>query len=359
MKRSEIRDFVLDFLRHQGVAVEQEAPDLLRILPGGATPRKTRLLAFGQRTHRAHAEAEFVGVGSALLDQLVGDATRRGRHVVSYAALPAEEAKAPAAPETLRVPDATWRSPQRAYRPLFLFVYVAEYRTIDVPDDLELIAYDPARGEWLASCEEVLAGLERGMPGPPEGWLALSSRPTPGAICRSLSLLDKRLQRRTRKVRDAANLEIARETANIEAYYRQLIDEVRNPVGRSRLSPESEEQRVHALQLDWKRRVQEVAQFWEAGAHVRLSAVAAWMVPCWASRLRFQGGRRGGRGQGPLCQVAEYESGAFLTPRCPLCGRKLRRSVDLIGADLVCAAHAMERQLPARGDRRAVRSENE
>ena len=44
----------------------------------------------------------------------------------------------------------------------------------------------------------------------------------------------------------------------------------RNPVGRSQLSPQEEGARVRALQLDWKRRVQEVQQFWEAYGDVRL-----------------------------------------------------------------------------------------
>lgn len=343
MKRSEIRAFVEGFLRHQGAQVAEKATDLLRVVEPNAPGGQTRMLAFGQRAHRAHPQAELVAVGSARLDQLVGDATARGRHVVGYGPAPDEERPVPETPAVFRVPSAKWQPPQRAYRPLFLFVYVAEYRTIDVPDDLELIAYDPARGEQVTGSREVLQGLERGEPDPPEGWLMLSSSPTPGTLRLSLALLDKRLQRRTRKVRDAANLEIERETANIEAYYRQLIDEVRNPVGRSRLSPESEDERVHALQLDWKRRVQEVAQFWEAGAHVRLSAVGTYMIPCWASRLRFQGGRRAPRGWGPVCQVADYGTGEFLIPRCPLCGRRLRKSVDLVGADLVCAAHAKER----------------
>ncbi len=342
MKRSEIRAFVEGFLRHQGAQVAEETSDLLRVVEAGAPAGATRTLAFGQRAHGAHPEAELVAVGSARLDQLISDATACGRHAVSYMPEPEEEPPVPRTPDLLRVPSARWQVPQRAYRPLFLFVYVAEYRTIDVPDDLELIAYDPALGEQVASSREVLEGLERGESDPAEGWLMLSSCPTPGTLRLSLALLDKRLQRRTRKVRDAANLEIERETANIEAYYRQLIDEVRNPVGRSRLSPKSEDERVHALQLDWKRRVQEVAEFWEAGAHVRLAAVGAWMIPCWVSRLRFQGGRRASRGWGPVCQAARYETGEFLTPRCPLCGRKLRKSVDLVGADLVCASHAKE-----------------
>ena len=144
MKRSEIREFVESFLLHRGSRVEDVASDLLRSVEtteeGG---EESQVLAFGTRVHRAHPEAELVAVGSAFLDQLAGEASRGGRYVVSYAATPEEgtEYAAPALPKTLpRIPDGIWQAPKRAYRPLFLFVYVAEYRTIDVPDDLELIA---------------------------------------------------------------------------------------------------------------------------------------------------------------------------------------------------------------------------
>lgn len=346
MKRSEIREFVESFLLHRGTRVEEVASDLLRTVEAPDEGRhESQVLAFGPRVHRSHPEAELVAVGSAFLDQLVGEAGRSGRYVVSYAPPPSDgiDLDAPALPKTLpNIPNGVWQAPKPAYRPLFLFVYVAEYRTIDVPDDLELIALDPARGELLHAAGSVLSGLERGAPEPPEGWLLLSPRPTPGTLRRSLHLLDKRLQRRTRKVKDAAHLEIERETANIEAYYRQLIEEIRDPVGRARLSPEAEDARVRALQLDWKRRVQAVAQFWEAGANVRLSSIGVHMVPCWASRLRLKGGRRIRRGWGPVCLVADLEGSGFISPRCPLCGHKLRKSVDLVGADLLCARHGRE-----------------
>jgi hypothetical protein len=150
--------------------------------------------------------------------------------------------------------------------------------------------------------------------------------------------LDRRLQRRARTFKEAAALEIARETANIEAYYRRLIDEIRHPVGRARLTPEEESRRVRTLQLDWKRRVQEVARFWEAGVFVRLSALGVVMVPSWM--LPVRGGRtHGGTGGRPFL-AADLATGTWWEPTCALCGRRIRGRAEARGGDLICERHA-------------------
>jgi len=341
VKRSEIRRFVERCLDRQGARVSEVGPALVRVeLPvdeGEAAEKK--LLAFGKRVHQQNPEAELVAVGSAFLDHLVNRAASEGRFTVSFRPPPDEMPDPPASKSLPEVGRATWARPKPAYRPVFLFVYVAEYRTIDVPDDLELIALDPARGEAVSPVGPLIEGMKSGLTEAPEGWEVLGTLPTRGALLRSLALLDQRLQRRARRVKEAAALEIARETANIEAYYRQLIEEVRHPVGRARHSPEDEAGRVRALQLDWKRRVQEVARFWEAGVTVRLSALGAWMEPCWAWPLRGRGPRGGRRGTGRIYLAADPISGLVHYPRCPLCGERVRGEAEVSGADLVCPDH--------------------
>jgi hypothetical protein len=347
MRRTEIRGFVERFLALRSLQARELGAGLLAIDAPPADregrPVWPHVLAFGSRVHRAHPEAELVAVGSAFLDRVVGEAVAAGGYVVRYRAAPSEGRARRPDPAKLPPPAAgVWSEPQRAYRPVFLFVYVAEYRTIDVPDDVELIPLDPLHGQGVASPGALLEALRAGLAAVPPGWRAQASHPTPAALRASLTVLDRRLQRRARRVKEAAALEIARETANIEAYYRQLIDEVRHPVGRGRLTPAEEEERVRALQLDWKRRVQEVASFWEAGASVKLSALGVLMEPCWACELRPEGTRSRRRGRALPFAAAEYASGAFLPVHCALCGQAPRSGVTAIGADLVCAAHLDE-----------------
>jgi len=335
VKQSEIHSFVERYLERQGARLAQRGPALLEVSPGadaGSPGGPARVLAFGPRAYRDHPEAELVAIGSAYLDQLVGEATRAGRYTVVYEPAP----KMPARPPRLRglpaVDGARWGRPRPGYRPVFLFVYVAEFRTIDVPDDLVMIGLDPARGEILANPAALLEEIQAGEAEPTEGWEELGALPSGGTWVRSLRLLDRRLQRRARTFKEAATLEIARETANIEAYYRRLIDEVRHPVGRGRMTPEDESRRVRALQLDWKRRVQEVARFWEAGVFVRLSALAVVMRPGWLVPL---GGRRGR----PFL-AADPAGGAVGAPRCPICEARIPSRAGVVGGDLVCATHA-------------------
>jgi hypothetical protein len=341
MKQPQIRQFVQRFLDVKGGGVAREDGDLLRVrLPsdGGDGGTAELTLAFGTRTHRCHPGAEFVAIGSAFLDRVVGDALALGRRAV--VCLPAPQSvRQPRIPPALpSVPGFQWGGPVRASRPLFLFVYLAEYHTIDVRDDLVLIAYDPARGRALASPQALLRAFARGNCHPEEGWPPASPDPTAGDLWRSLDLLDRRLQRRSRLVKEASAIEIARETANIEAYYRQLIDEARHPVGRGRQTVEEEAERVRQLQLDWKRRVQEVSGFWEACGDVRISAIGTVMEPCWIFPLRREGARARKHALRPPYGVADCRGGV-LEPVCALCGAGLCGSASLMGQDLICESH--------------------
>ncbi len=357
MKRARIRDFVESFLAHRGAQLEAEGPALLKAtLPGddGSPPPEAKLIVFSKRAHRAHSDAELAVVGSAFLDRLVGEATSSGRYVVTYRPPPQGQAHRPRLDLLPEVSNGHWSRPRKSFRPLFLFVYVAEYRTIDVPDDLELIALDPARGEVISSPGPLIEDLRSGETEVPERWKPIPALPTPGAVLHSLRTLDRRLRRRARRVKEAAALEIARETANIEAYYRQLIYEVRHPVGRGRLSSEQEAERVRALQLGWKRRVQEVARFWEAGVTVRLSALGVVMEPCWAVALSGPGKRAGRRGGGPVFLTADYETGILLKPRCPACGIPIGERAELAGSDLVCPGHLQPSEAAETLDRKPL-----
>ncbi|MCK4414494.1 MAG: hypothetical protein KAY32_13220 [Candidatus Eisenbacteria sp.] len=344
MKQTELRAFVEGFLALNGGHAAQKDGNLLRVqMPPAETekeggPAPERLLAFGARAHRDHPDAELVAVGSAFLDRLIQQTVTNGRHAVVHRPVPAEVSPPPGPTALPPVVDCEWLPAVRARRPVFLFVYMAEYHTIDVPDDLVLVPYDPAYGRALGSASPLLEAFRDGVGEADDEWAPLPAIPTPGELFRSLAALDQRLQRRARKVKEASAIEIARETANIEAYYRQLIEEARHPVGRARQSTEEETARVRQLQLDWKRRVQEVSSFWEARGDVGLSAVGAVMEPCWAYHLcPCAGGKRRRKILSPYA-IAECD-GTPAELHCALCGSILRGQGTIYGRDLVCASH--------------------
>lgn len=350
MKQADIRAFVESYLPLCGGRLRAADGDLLRVtLPEAeGAEAAERLLAFGPRAHRRHPEAELVAIGSAFLDRLIGQAAAGGRFTQVFRQPPARIRK-PSFPKKLpAVPGREWGSPRGAARPLFLFVYLAEYHIIDVPDDLVVLAVDPARREMLASPQGLLGALRSGAARPLKGWPPLQSLPTPGDLVFSLDLLERRLQRRAGKVKEASAIEIARETANIEAYYRQLITELRAPAGRGGLSAEEEGEKVRVLQLDWKRRVQEVSRFWEARGDVRLSAVAAVMEPCWVLPLQRRGKPVTRSIPGPYA-VASCRNGAAEELHCALCGAILRERAEVLGRDLICAEHVAGNRRPGEG----------
>jgi len=353
MKQAQLRKFVEQFLELNGARLEGGSADLLRArVPAGderdpgrdaagreaARGERKLVVAFGARAHRDHPGAEFVAIGSAFLERTVAEALGRGRHTVVYLPAP-QRSRLPRTPPPLpAVEGREWGPPVRAARPLFLFVYLVEYHTIDIRDDLILIAYDPVRPKAALSPHGMLAAIGRASRRPEEDWPPLSAVPTAGDLLRSLDLLDRRLQRQARLVKEASAIEIARETANIEAYYRQLIEEARHPVGRSRQTPEDEAERVRQLQLDWKRRVQEVSSFWEACGDVRLSAVGAVMEPCWAFPLKAEGSGGRPRNISPPYGIADCR-GQVAEPLCPLCGSSIKSGAIRLGQDLVCESH--------------------
>lgn len=341
-RRLHLRRFVGKFLEATGGAIAREEGEILHVRMPETLEEGGRdlALAFGTQVQRSHPEAEVVAIGSAFLDRVLGEAVSLGRHSVSYLPAP-RNAVAPRGCASLpAIVGHHWDAPQRGARPVFLFVYLAEYHTIDVRDDLVLIALDPQRRSLRASSHAWWKAFARGSAQPEPGWPPASSLPTAGDLVRSFALLDGRLERRAHLVREASALEIERETANIEAYYRQLIDEARHPVGRTRQTADEEAERVRQLQLDWKRRVQEVAGFWEAFGDVRLSAVAAVMEPCWIIPLRPDGARRARRRAiRPPYAVADWR-GRLAEPLCALCGSSLNDGSVCAGQDLICGSHS-------------------
>jgi hypothetical protein len=349
MRRSVIRGFVERCLGLEGAKVEPQGDDLWRVtLPAGEGGQPTeRWLAFSPQARRTRPDAELMTIGSAFLDHLVGQVRAAGTYAIAYRAAPARSRPTGSPAGLPAIDGLQWGAPVAAYRPLFLFVYLVEYHTIDVPDDVVLIAFDPARREALPSAAPLLETLRHGAREAPAGWTPLVALPTRADLRGSIDILDRRLQRRARRVKEASASEIARETANIEAYYRQLIAEARHPIGRAQLTSDEEAGRIRLLQLDWKRRVQEVSGFWEARGDVRLSALGVVMEPAWVLPLQRVGGRSRRSRLGRAYAVVAGPKGGVIEPRCAVCGERLREKAAIKGSDLVCAAHLRDAETPA------------
>jgi len=349
MQRSILREFVQSCLGRDGAKIEPHAEDLWRVtLPAGEETSATqRWLAFSPQARRLRPDAELMAIGSAFLDRLVGQARAGGTYAVAYRAAAPRRRPTVTHAGLPAIDGLQWGAPIPASRPLFLFVYLVEYHTIDVPDDVVLIAYDPARREALASPGPLLEALRTGAREAPAGRTALAALPTLADLRGSIEILDRRLQHRARRVKEASATEIARETANIEAYYRQLIEEARHPIGRAQLSSDEEAGRIRLLQLDWKRRVQEVSGFWEARGDVRLSALGVVMEPAWIVPLQRMGARARRARPGRAYAVVAGAKSGLIAPRCSVCGGHLREKAGIKGSDLVCAAHLRGAEIPA------------
>ncbi len=338
MRRGDIVSFVEGFLAGRGVRAKRLGGDAIEagLDPSTLEPAGSpRVLAFSQRALKRYREAEAAGVGSALLDRILARSLEEGRIAVAFEPVSEEKGTPPGVAGAPSLTRSRWASPRLGYRPFFIFVFWVEYHMIDIPDDLVVLGVDALDGSVTAEVGELLSLLKDGKAEPQPGLTVPPAVPERFHLARALDALDRRLQRRARKVKESSATEIARETANIEAYYRQLIDEVRHPVGRGKLSAEEEEERVKALQLDWKRRVQEVSGFWEAAGDVHISAMAVLMRPSWLLPVRP---RRKGKRLGPFAYARLGQSSWEL--RCATCGAKLERDVEVRDAKFLCAQHA-------------------
>ncbi len=112
------------------------------------------------------------------------------------------------------------------------------------------------------------------------------------------------MRRRSNKVLSASRAHLEEETQSIKAYYEQLIEEARNQSRRWSTRVEEREDRIHWLQLEWKRRMEEAIEFWRPRVNARLVAMGVQMLP----RVAYRYGRCGGRGpgRGPRAPAAEY-----------------------------------------------------
>ena len=165
--------------------------------------------------------------------------------------------------------------------PLWLLIFRAEYSLEEQADELEVVPLDGITHQVLAQTPELVEYWEALAPEPPTGVGGPPPVPPAAAGGAARRWRSWRSGCASGWARSAARARAIsrRETASIEAYYRQLIDEVRNAGRRWALAPAQRDERIRMLQLDWKRRSEDARRAWEPQIEIALAAAGAAMLP--------------------------------------------------------------------------------
>jgi hypothetical protein len=335
MKARQLRAFLEEFLAFRGAETTPVGENLLRVkLPRAVDPavgRRDLVLAFNLRGIEEDPSSELGTMGNPVFERILGLAREGGAAGVRYHKAPAAGKAVAAAPDPaakLRLAMGVRVGPPRAVlAPLWLHIFRAEYSLEEQADELEVVPLDGITHQVLGQTPELVEYWESLSPEPPAAWESNSPFPLPRPVAlAALAVLEKRLRKRLGKIRRESEGHLQRETASIEGYYRQLIDEVRNAGRRWSLAPAQRDEKIRMLQLDWKRRSEDARRSWEPQIEISLAAAGAAMLPriCWALSAGSPpaGARVRRRARGSEAQVWwDPIEKQFLLPPCAACGR--------------------------------------
>ncbi len=333
MKARQLRGFLEEFLASRGAETSPAGEHLLRVkLPKSLEPavgRSDLVLAFNLRGIEEDPASELGTMGNPVFERILGLAREGGVAGVRYQKAPPAGKALAAAPNPaakLRLAPGVRVEPPRAIlAPLWLLIFRAEYSLEEQADELEVVPLDGITRQVLAQTPELVDYWEALSPQPPAGWESSSPFPLPRPLAlAALAVLEKRLRKRLGKIRRESEGYLQRETASIEGYYRQLIDEVRNTGRRWALAPAQRDEKIRMLQLDWKRRSEDARRSWEPQIEIALAAAGAAMLPriCWtlSSGAPPAGVRGRRRARVPGVQVWwDPMEKQFLLPPCATC----------------------------------------
>jgi hypothetical protein len=335
MRARQHRSFLEEFLASRGAETAPVGENLLRVrLSKALEPavgRRELVLAFNLRGIEEDPASELGTMGNPVYERILGLAREGGVAGVRYHKAPAVGKALAATPDPvvkLRLAPGTHVGPPRAVlAPLWLLIFRAEYSLEEQADELEVIPLDGITHQVLAQTPELMDYWESLSPEPPASWEPGSPFPLPRPVAlAALEILEKRLRKRLGKIRRESEGHLQTETASIEGYYRQLIDEVRNAGRRWSLAPAQRDEKIRMLQLDWKRRAEDARRAWEPQIEVSLAAAGAAMLPrvCWllTAEAPPAGARVRRRARGPASEIWwDPVEKQFLLPPCATCGR--------------------------------------
>jgi hypothetical protein len=284
VKAAALQTFLREWLAARGLAPELLETDVWQIaVPKDLRERfgKTELVfSFSRRAMAKHPRAELAVVGNPVFDRLLGVAREEGRVGIGYAKPGGASAKPPAAEKLPPVGDLVAGKPEPVYQAVYHFVFTITYPSIEAADEMEVVSVDSGSLDvWAQTADlaEIWAGLE---PDPRKGRVPIVSVPIPEwAVDAGVRALERRMRRRIKKVEQSCQERLDEETGSIRTYYEQLIEEARNQSRRWSTRVEEREERIHFLQLEWKRRIEEAHAFWTPQVNARLVAVGIQMLP--------------------------------------------------------------------------------
>ena len=333
MKARHLRGFLDEFLTFRGAETSPLGEHLLRVkLPKSLEPavgRRDLVIAFNLRGIEEDPASELGTMGNPVFERILGLARQGGMAGVRYQKAPPVGKALAAAPSPavkLRLAAGVRvEAPRAVLAPLWLLIFRAEYSLEEQADELEVVPLDGITHQVLAQTPELVDYWESLSPKPPAAWESPSPFPLPRTVAlAALAVLEKRLRKRLGKIRRESEGYLQRETASIEGYYRQLIDEVRNTGRRWALAPAQRDEKIRMLQLDWKRRSEDARRSWEPQVEIALAAAGAAMLPriCWtlSSGASFGGVRGRRRARAPEVQVWwDPVEKQFALPPCAIC----------------------------------------
>lgn len=294
MKPVQLRSFIGTLLTSRGAQVEEVGSHLLTV---AAPPKLAQrlgpsdlVLAFHPNGLKENPRSELATVGNPVFERILELALETGRIGQRFMSA-TNKRRAPIDPAKLWGEAAEGVGPAESiYTPVYFLLFKIEYSLEEVPDELEAVAIDGVSLEpWKETPElaEFWASLAEE---PDSGRSVEPAFPVPESVGQAaLQTLERRLRKRVARVRKSSDEHLERETESIKGYYEQLIHETRNVGRRWNSSADERSDRIRVLQLDWKRRIEEAQQFWNAQHDVRLSAVGVAYRP----RLRFRAKLRG------------------------------------------------------------------
>ncbi|MBD3161667.1 MAG: hypothetical protein GF346_05415 [Candidatus Eisenbacteria bacterium] len=328
MKPSQLKSFVRDWLAVRDLEAEQLHPDVWKIgVPSEIRQkigRKELVLAFTQKGRARHPRSELATIGNPLFDRLLGVAREEGRIGIGFQKPPAKRKRMPAKERAGAVDGMFPKKGERIYQAVYHLVFTVSYPSIEAADEMEVVSVDGADLDVLTQIPDLVDAWSRMDERPRKGHAVIPPFPIPKRVMETgLRALEKRMRRRINKVRQESERHLDRETASIEAYYQQLIEEARNQSRRWSSRREEKEDRIRWLQLEWKRRIEEAKEFWRPQVNARLVAIGAQMLPRVGYRYpvpKTKGSRKDRSVKGPM-KFWDEATGEFLAPYCEISGR--------------------------------------